>query len=122
MLLSEIKATLHAVAATGEDDAQLSQVDISTACGSDLLSDVLAFVKDQSLLLTGLVNAQVIRTAEMMDIMAICFVRGKEPTDEIIDLAREKGITVLTTEYPMYVTCGKLYAKGLGVKADAQDL
>ena len=122
MLLSEIKATLHAIVATGEDDAQLSQVDISTACGSDLLSDVLAFVKDQSLLLTGLVNAQVIRTAEMMDIMAICFVRGKEPTDEIIYLAREKGITVLTTEYPMYVTCGKLYAKGLGVKADAQDL
>ena len=122
MLLSEIKATLSATAATGESDEQLSQIEIGTAFGSDLLSDVLAFVEDRSLLLTGLVNAQVVRTAEMMDIMAICFVRGKEPTDEIIDLAREKGITVLTTEYPMYVTCGKLYAKGLGVKADAQDL
>lgn len=122
MLLSEVKATLHAVAVTGEDDAQLSQVDINTACGSDLLSDVLAFVKDQSLLLTGLVNAQVIRTAEMMDIIAICFVRGKEPTDEIIELAREKGITVFTTEYPMYMACGELYAKGLGVNADAQNV
>lgn len=122
MLLSEVKATLHAVVATGEDDARLAQVDINTACGSDLLSDVLAFVKDQSLLLTGLVNTQVIRTAEMMDIIAICFVRGKDPTDEIIELAKEKGIAVLMTEYPMYLACGKLYEKGLGGSADAQNV
>lgn len=118
MLLSEIKKTLQAAVATGEDVSRLAQVDINTACGSDLLSDVLAFVKDQSLLLTGLVNTQVIRTAEMMDILAICFVRGKEPTDEIVALAKERNIVVLSTEYPMYVACGKLYQKGLGVTSD----
>ena len=122
MLLSEVKAILCATAATGESDEQLARININTAFGSDLLSDVLAFVEDRTLLLTGLVNAQVVRTAEMMDIPAICFVRGKDPTDEIIDLAREKGIVVLTTECLMYATCGKLYANGLGVTDNAQNV
>ena len=87
--------------------------DILAACGSDLMSDVLAFVKDQALLLTGLINPQVVRTAEMMDMKAIVFVRGKTPGEEIIELAAESGITVLSTDYPLYISCGKLYAAGL---------
>jgi len=87
--------------------------EILAACGSDLMSDVLAFVKDQALLLTGLINPQVVRTAEMMDMKAIVFVRGKTPSPEIIELASESGIVILSTSYPLYISCGKLYASGL---------
>ena len=90
-----------------------SEQDILAACGSDLMSDVLAFVKDQALLLTGLINPQVVRTAEMMDMKAIVFVRGKSASPEIIELAAESGITVPSTSYPLYVSCGKLYSNGL---------
>ena len=118
MLLSEVKTILGAEVLTGEDDAELSKKDIHTACGCDLMSDVLAFVKDQSLLLTGLINSQVVRTAEMMDIVAICFVRGKTPPEDVIELAKEKDITILTTTYPLYAACGKLYAEGLRGRSD----
>ena len=118
MLLSDIKSVLNASVLSGEDDNALSNKDIHTACGCDLMSDVLAFVKDQSLLLTGLINSQVIRTAEMMDIIAVCFVRGKTPTQDVIDLAKEKDITLMQTDYPLYIACGKLYCEGLGHKND----
>ncbi len=118
MLLSDIKSVLNATVLSGEDDKALSSKDIHTACGCDLMSDVLAFVKDQSLLLTGLINSQVIRTAEMMDIVAVCFVRGKTPPQEVIDLAKEKDITLMQTDYPLYISCGKLYGKGLGLGND----
>lgn len=113
MLLSEIKSLLDARVLSGEDDDTLSQKEIFTACGCDLMSDVLAFVKDQSLLMTGLINSQVIRTAEMMDIVAICFVRGKTPPEDVISLAKEKGITILSTDHPLYHSCGVLYSNGL---------
>jgi len=113
MLLSEIKSILDARVLTGEEDSVLSKKEINTACGCDLMSDVLAFVKDQFLLLTGLINSQVIRTAEMMDIASICFVRGKTPPQDVIDLAKEKDITILSTDHPLYYSCGVLYAKGL---------
>ena len=58
--------------------------EVITACGSDMMSDVLAYVKDQSLLLTGLVNPQIVRTAEMMDLHCIVLVRGKTPDDTIL--------------------------------------
>lgn len=118
MLLSEIRTILNARVLSGEDDAVLSDRDIHTACGCDLMSDVLAFVKDQSMLLTGLINSQVIRTAEMMDIMAICFVRGKNPPEDVVDLAKEKGITILSTDYPLYRACGMLYSGGLRGQSD----
>ncbi len=86
---------------------------VYSACGSDMMSDVLAFVKDQAVLLTGLVNSQVIRTAEMMDMVCIVFVRSKLPTQEMIDLARESGIVLLTTDRRMYDACGILYTNGL---------
>ncbi len=113
MLLNEIKTLLNAEVLTGETDEELQKKDIKTACGCDLMSDVLAYVKDQSLLMTGLINSQVIRTAEMMDITCVCFVRGKKPTEDIITLAKDKDITILTTNSTLFVSCGKLYEKGL---------
>lgn len=88
-------------------------IDVQSGCGADLMSDVMAFVKDRVILCTGLVNIQVVRTAEMMDIKVICFVRGKVPNDAIVELAQSKGITVLTTKNPMFITCGRLYSAGL---------
>lgn len=82
------------------------------------MSDVLAFVKDQALLLTGLVNPQVIRTAEMMDIKIIVFVRGKEPGEDVISLAEKLGMVIFSTENPLYIACGKLYQNGLCCKGN----
>ncbi|MBQ0126180.1 MAG: hypothetical protein KBS59_07670 [Clostridiales bacterium] len=90
-----------------------AESEVCSACGSDMMSDVLAFVKDQAVLLTGLVNPQVIRTAEMMDMRCIVFVRNKKPSDEMIALAAESGIVVLTSPMRMYEACGVLYANGL---------
>ena len=78
------------------------------------MSDVLAYVKDQAVLLTGLVNPQVVRTAEMMDMVCIVFVRSKVPTAEMVALAHENGMVLLKTQKRMYEACGKLYANGLG--------
>ena len=89
------------------------EAEVKTACGSDMMSDVLAFVKEQSVLLTGLVNPQVVRTAEMMDMVCIIFVRGKTPDQTIIDLAKRRGITLINTRYRMFTACGMLYANGL---------
>ena len=83
--------------------------EVATISASDLLSDVLAFTKPGSLLLTGLINPQVIRTAEVVEISAICFVRGKRPAEATIELAKEKEIPLLCTKLPMYETSGKLY-------------
>jgi len=110
MKLSEVKETISATVLAGEENLNR---EVMSACGSDLMSDVLAFVKDQALLLTGLVNSQVIRTAEMMDMKAVVFVRGKVPSKEIIELAQEANIVLMTTEMPLYLTCGVLYSKGL---------
>ena len=118
MKVSEIIETLNATLITGEERLEM---DVMTACGSDLMSDVLAFVKDRSVLITGLVNPQVVRTAEMMDIRCIVCVRGKEPSDQVIELAREHGIALLKTEHRMYVACGLLYEKGLNGDGDINE-
>lgn len=88
-------------------------LEVFSACGSDLMSDVMAFVKEQVLLLTGLINIQVIRTANLMDIGCICFVRGKKPTQEMITMAEEQNIILLSTKLPLFIACGKLYNAGL---------
>lgn len=110
MTVNDIQTILKAqVLCTGEGlDSQ-----VHTACGSDMMSDVLAYVKDQSVLLTGLVNAQVVRTAEMMDMLCIVFIRGKRPDDAIIRLAQQRGIAVMTSPYRMFTACGLLYENGL---------
>lgn len=113
MKISQIQELLEAEIVCGED--QLCK-EVSSACGSDMMSDVLAYVKDQAVLLTGLVNPQVVRTAEMMDMVCIVFVRSKAPTQEMITLAEEHGMVLLKTRKRMYEACGKLYAAGLGAK------
>ena len=86
---------------------------VYSAFGCDLMSDVLAYVNDQAVLLTGLVNPQVIRTALMMDMICIVFVRSKMPTDEMLALAKENGIVVMSTDKTLYTSCGLLYSNGL---------
>ncbi len=88
-------------------------MDLNIACGSDLLSDVLAFTKSDSLLLTGLTNPQVVRTAEIAEVRAICFVRGKIPMAETIELAMEKDLPLMSTALLMHESCGRLYSRGL---------
>ena len=94
-------------------DEEILSHEVHTACGSDMMSDVLAYVKDQAVLLTGLNNPQVIRTADMMDMHCVVFVRGKQPDEQILKLAGMRDIAVLTTELPMFAACGLLYAAGL---------
>ena len=87
--------------------------EIQSACGADLMSDVLAYTKEQTLLLTGLTNIQVIRTAEISDLAGIVFVRGKRPSEEIVQFAAGKGIPLLVTELPMFESCGILFQNGV---------
>ena len=86
---------------------------VYSAFGCDLMSDVLAYVSDQAVLLTGLVNPQVIRTALMLDMVCIVFVRSKEPSEEMLALAKENGIVMMSTNKTLYNTCGLLYSNGL---------
>ena len=110
MYLKEVRDILSATVLCGEENLDL---EVLSACGSDFMSDVLAYVKDQALLLTGLVNPQVIRTADMMDMKCIVFVRGKMPDENMLALARDRGIVVMTTKERMYLACGLLYTNGL---------
>jgi len=87
--------------------------EISTVYGSDLMSDILSYSKPNSLLLTGLINPQTIRTAEMVEISAICFIHGKRPHKETVELARINEMPLLGTKMSMFEACGKLYAAGL---------
>lgn len=110
MTVLDIKNLLNAQILSGES---LMSKEVHSACGSDMMSDVLAFVKDQSVLITGLCNPQVIRTAEMMDIVCLVFVRGKIPDENMVHLAQEREIAVLSTQLPMFSACGILYTAGL---------
>jgi len=110
MTLEEVLAAIHGKAISRGIDLGAT---IEMACGADLMSDVLAFTHAGTLLLTGLTNPQVIRTAEMAGIQAVVFVRGKYPPPETIALAEEKGIPLLASRYTMYETCGRLYQAGL---------
>lgn len=111
MKISEVARILDAQVLTGEDKLDW---EVHSACGSDMMSDVLAYVKDQGVLLSGLINVQVIRTLLMMDMNCVVFVRGKVPPAGIVDFAEENGVVVLQTELPMFESCGRLYAAGLG--------
>lgn len=110
MKLGEIAKHLDAEIIFGNE---FMEMDIHTICGSDLMSDVLAFTKESTLLLTGLCNIQTIRTAEMSDLSAIIFVRGKRPSQDVLNLAKEIPIPLMVTNYPMYEACGKLYKWGV---------
>jgi len=87
--------------------------EIKGGCGADLMSDVLASVQPDAILLTGLCNLQVIRTAQMADVRAIAFVRGKCPTQEMVDLANQEEIPLISSPLGMFELCGRLYQAGL---------
>lgn len=110
MKISEIANILSATIVT---DFSNENTDVLFSFASDLMSDVLAFATEDSLLITGLNNTQVIRTAEMMDISTVLFVRGKKPGKELIDLAIENKMTIIATEYTMFTTCGLLVINGM---------
>ncbi|AOT72736.1 hypothetical protein Gferi_26185 [Geosporobacter ferrireducens] len=108
--IEEIKRLLEADCLIGEE---CMDEEVDMAFGCDLMSDVLAFTSGRTLLLTGLTNPQVIRTAEMLDIHVIVFVRGKKPSKEVLDLAVENNIVLLSTKHIMYNACGILFKNGL---------
>lgn len=110
MTLNEIIKILNCDVLVGGENLNN---DIKAGCGCDLMSDVLAFIKPSAMLLTGLNHPQVIRTAEISEIKVICFVRDKKPSEEVIALARENEITILTTSLRMFEACGRLYKNGL---------
>ena len=109
MKATEIRDLLNAAVLAGPLPAQ----EIMTACGSDMMSDVLAFPKDSMVLLTGLTNPHTVRTAELLDVPLLVFVRGKRPGEEVLNMAEDAGIAVLMTEYTLYDACGRLYQAGL---------
>lgn len=112
MTIREAAEILGAEVLTG---AEKLDKEIKSICGSDMMSEVLAFTKEDSFLLTGLCNPQVMRTAEMLDLMCVVFIRGKKPTEEMIEMAESEGIVVMTSDTGMFTACGKLYCAGAQV-------
>jgi predicted transcriptional regulator len=110
MKLGEVLNIIDGQALTKNVDLDM---DVTVACGADLMSDVLAFTHPGSLLMTGLTTPQVVRAAQMAEVAAIVFVRDKLPPPEVIALAEEKGIPLLASGHTMFVTCGRLYEGGL---------
>lgn len=114
MRLNEIQQILRAEVLTENVDLG---IEIQTVKASDLMSDVLSFCSSGALLITGLTNAQAVRTVEVADLCGIVFVRGKRPSEETIRLAEERNIPLLATKLQMYEACGVLYSHGLaGIK------
>lgn len=111
MKLKKVMQILQAEVICGEKSLN---TEVKMACGCDLMSHVLAFIKhEKTFLLTGLTTPQAIYIADAVNIKAICFVRGKRPMDETIELAQERNMVLLFTNLPMYESCGRLYKEGL---------
>ena len=110
MTIREVMKIVDGKVLIGEDRLDTP---VDTACGSDLMSDVLAFVKEKTVLITGLINPHVLRTSEMLDITCIVFSRGKLPSEEMMEMAEEIGITLISSPLTTYTACGELYIHGL---------
>jgi len=110
MTLEEMKDILGAEVVVG---SECMDIEIRDAFAADLLSDVLAFAKEGTILITGITNPQVVRTAEMLELVGIVFVRGKKPDTETMKLAQIKKVPILSTRYIMFETCGRLFKNGL---------
>jgi predicted transcriptional regulator len=106
MKLSEIVDALEAAVICGNN--HLSK-EITTCGASDLMSDILAGLSEGCILLTGLTTVQVVRTAMVAGVGAVVFVRGKKPPQEVIDLAREQELPLISSPYSMFVSCGRLH-------------
>ena len=110
MKLQEIAELLQARVLSSE---HMLETEVQTAFCCDMMSDVLAFATNQSVLLTGLLNPQVVRTAMMMDMHCIVFINGKEPTPEIVSLADANDIVIMVTQESMFRAAGRLFDTGL---------
>ena len=110
MTIADMVSALNAKVLIGSDKLDTP---VHTACCSDLMSDVLAFVDEKTVLITGLTNPHVVRTSEMLDLKCIVFARGKIPTDDILESADEQGLVVLATKQTAFSTCGILYQMGM---------
>ena len=110
MKISKIAEVLRADVLCCEENLE---AEVASACAADMMSDVLAFVKDHAVLITGLCNPQVIRTAEMMDLVCRLLLEKKKPDAMSIELAKSKNIVLMTSKYRMYQACGILYGEGL---------
>jgi predicted transcriptional regulator len=108
--LAEVRDLLDAELVVGQERLEL---EVHTAFGADLMSDVLAFARSGCLLITGLANLQAVRTAYALDIAAIVICRGKALTDSFVETARELSIPILWTPLIMFETCGRLYRAGI---------
>lgn len=111
MNIGDVVKLLDGVILCGEDLAD--SLEVKNAYGADLMSDVLAFAKPGSLLITGLTNVQIVRTAQMMDLPAIVFVRGKRPQESTLELAQKVGVPIILVRKSMYETCGILFGAGI---------
>ena len=111
MKLKEIQKLLEAEVICGAENLDS---EVHAAFASDFMSDILAMASDEEVLITGMLNPQVVRTAEMVDMSCIIFVRGKRPGEDIIKLAKESGMSVMSTKKLMFTSCGILYSSGLG--------
>ncbi|OQY06772.1 MAG: hypothetical protein B6I28_06055 [Fusobacteriia bacterium 4572_132] len=107
MKLIKIVKLLNAKVITCEE--KIEEIEVEAIGAADMMSEVLAFSKENALLLTGLITPQVIRTAQMMDLVAVMFVRGKKPSADTIELSNKVGIPLLVTNELLYTACGKLY-------------
>lgn len=110
MTIEKIKTLLNADVLYSNDSLDC---EVRYAFSSDMMSDVLAYADEHSALITGLCNPQVVRTAEMLDIVCIIFVRNKIPDQNILALAEDKEIVILCTSHDMFTACGILYSNGL---------
>ncbi|MGB9681921.1 MAG: DRTGG domain-containing protein [bacterium] len=108
MKLKELKEIVDAKVLYGEFNLEK---EVSSFYASDLMSDILATAKESGILITAMVQPQVIRTVQMLDLIAIIFVGGKCPPEETLRLAREAEIPILVTKYSMFETCGKIYMR-----------
>lgn len=118
MTLERIRDILNCQVLTGEDGLGR---EVTSGCGADLMSDVLAFVRPNSVLLTGLTHIQTVRTADVAEVRAIVYVRGKLPDRDAVELAKKRGIVLLATRLPMFEACGRLYACGLRGGSEIED-
>ena len=120
MILHEIMNILNAEVLACKNSLD---IEVTAVKASDLMSDVLTMSDSGVLLITGLTNVQAVRTAEIAELSAIIFVRGKRPEKETIELAEKKNIPLLATHLPMYESCGLLFQNGLsGVSQSVKGL
>ena len=109
----KIKELADLLSADIRAGATCAESEVRTAYAGDMLSDVLSLGTQPDVLLTGLLNPQVIRTAEMLDTACVVFMRGKQPTDAMLELAEKSGICVLATPFELYAACALLARGGI---------